>query len=108
MTALGELLKSRGIESAVVIDDGYDAVPKASDLEGQDIWANFFADAGPTEAVLTEVFPAYPDIQPEQLQSSDQFVAALWEAKDRLSRGVAGSSLRGLPSSDRNRQNIPR
>lgn len=84
MTTLVDLLKSRGIESAVVIDDGYDAVPKASDLEGREIWANFFADAGPTEVLLTEIFPAYPEIPPEQLQSSDQFVTALWGAKDRL------------------------
>lgn len=84
MTALNELLECCGIKSAVVIDDAYDLVPKASDLDGHDIWANFFADAAPSEAVLAEIFPAYADLEPEQLQSSDRFVAALWGAKDRL------------------------
>lgn len=84
MTALNALLERCGIKSAVVIDDAYDLVPKASDLDGQDIWANFFADAAPSDAVLAEIFPAYPDMEPEQLQSSDQFVAALWGAENRL------------------------
>jgi hypothetical protein len=84
MTKLGDLLDRQGIKSVVVMDDGYDAIPKASDLEEQDIWANFFADAGPTEVLLKEIFPAYRALEPEQLQASDQFVAALWEAKSRL------------------------
>ena len=77
-----------------MIDDGYDAVPKASDLEGQEIWANFFADAAPTEVLLTEIFPAYLEIQPEQLRSSDEFVTALWGAKEQAPADSGILSLR--------------
>ena len=84
MTVLKELLESSGIKSAVVIDDAYDKVPKASDLDGQEIWSTFWADANPSEAALAEIFPAYPDMQPEQLQLSDQFVAAVWGAEGKL------------------------
>lgn len=81
MTGLSELLESRGIRAAVVIDDGYDAVPRATDLDGTEIWANFFSDASMHHDVLLEIYSAFDDLSPEQLRSSDQFVAALWNAK---------------------------
>lgn len=84
MTALKDLLAAGGIKSAVVIDDAYDKVPKASDLDGQGIWSTFWADAASSEAVLIEIFPAYSELEPEQLQLSDPFVAAVWGADGKL------------------------
>lgn len=81
---LQELLNERGITSALVIDDGYDAVPRASDLDGAEIWSNFFADSKKDEQVLTESFPPYAESLSEDLQSSDQFVAALWNARGKI------------------------
>ncbi len=81
---LNQVLSDCGIASALVIDDGYDAVPRASDLDDTEIWSNFFADSRGHEQILTDIFPQYAEFLPEQLQSSDRFVAALWNGRAKI------------------------
>ncbi|KKU12745.1 MAG: hypothetical protein UX20_C0043G0001, partial [Candidatus Magasanikbacteria bacterium GW2011_GWC2_45_8] len=42
---LNELLFERKLTTALIVDDGYDEIPKAQDLVKQGAaWENFFAD----------------------------------------------------------------
>lgn len=80
---LNALLKDKGIQTAVIIDDAYDEVPKASDIDA-DAWSTFFADAGAYEAVLVELFPGYENIDGSDLIHNDAFVTAVWKGKEGL------------------------
>ncbi|MDQ0333050.1 hypothetical protein QFZ88_005432 [Mesorhizobium sp. YL-MeA3-2017] len=80
---VAELLKDKGIQTAVIIDDAYDDVPKASDLD-VDAWSTFFADAGVHEDVLAEIFPGYEQIDGSELIHNDAFVEAVWQGKAKL------------------------
>ncbi|NTG16359.1 hypothetical protein G6L05_21625 [Agrobacterium rhizogenes] len=82
---LNDLLKDRNLVSAVIIDDAYDKVPKASDLAADDeAWSTFIADIGDDEAILVQAFPAYEHMSATDLKHSDDFVAAAWAARDKL------------------------
>ncbi len=82
---LSDLLKERNFVSAVIIDDAYDTVPKASDLVADDdAWSTFIADIGSDETVLLEVFPPYESMSATDLKHSDDFVAAAWGARGKL------------------------
>lgn len=77
MKKLRALLETRGIRSAVVIDDVYDEAPRPYELDGGD-WANFFDDLGETgNALLSQLYVEYEDTQSEDLQESQQFVSVL-------------------------------
>ena len=55
MTELKELLEARGIRKAVVIDDVFDAVPRAEELNDGD-WSNFFDDLDEEGKELLKAF----------------------------------------------------
>ncbi|WP_192355952.1 hypothetical protein [Mesorhizobium mediterraneum] len=80
---LSELLKDKGIQTAVIIDDAYDDVPKASDLDA-DAWSTFFADAGAHEEALMELFPDYEQFDGSELMHRDDFVEAVWKGRGKL------------------------
>lgn len=82
---LKELLAQRKIETALIVDDAYDQFPRAEDLEAdEESWANFIADIGDDRAALIQAFPNFDRIDANDLRSSDEFVAAVWHAKDKL------------------------
>lgn len=83
---LTALLADRGIDRALIIDDGYDPVPLAADLEGEDqAWAVFVADMGIDHDVIDGAYPGYRDVDTDELIRRDAFVAALWNLKGQLS-----------------------
>ena len=82
---LPELLAARGIDRALVIDDGYDAAPTAADLAGdQGAWANFIADIALHHDAVERAFPGYADVPTDDLVHDDGFVRALWNARGSL------------------------
>ncbi|MCQ0093395.1 hypothetical protein [Roseovarius sp. M141] len=84
-----ELLKERGIASALIIDDGYDEVPTSADLStNDDGWRNFFDDFSIHEEVVAEAFPDYEKVDAGDLIMRDDFVAALWDHRDKLDAGT--------------------
>jgi hypothetical protein len=82
---LTELLVARGLQSALIIDDAYDAVPRAEDLANDDdAWANFFADLGPDATVLAANVPDFANTDASVLKRSDTFVATVWNLRGTL------------------------
>jgi hypothetical protein len=80
MKTLKETLADAKIANALVIDDAYDPVPLATDLESEDdAWTQFFDDISPHEsAAITAVFPDYATTRAEQLRTSKLFIETLW------------------------------
>jgi hypothetical protein len=75
----------RGIDRALVIDDGYDSLPTALDLVADmEAWANFVADMGVDHEVIEAAFPGYHDIDTNELVHNDNFVRALWGMQGQL------------------------
>lgn len=82
---IAELLKERGIDRALIIDDGYDAVPTADDLVGNaDAWQNFFADIALHADLLNTAYPEHETTDADVLIARNDFVLALWNNKDAL------------------------
>lgn len=82
---LPELLQGRGFASALIVDDAYEEVPTAADLTMEDdAWPNFMDDLRVQEDLVNEMFPDFDAMEGPDLRESDDFVAALWRAKDRL------------------------
>lgn len=82
---LAALLAERGIDRALIIDDGYDVVPRAVDLtDDRDAWANFIADLSLYHDAVEAAYPGYDQFGTDDLIRSDAFVGALWNAKGTL------------------------
>ncbi len=88
-----ELLAERGLRTALIVDDGYDTVPKAEDISANNEgWAVFIDDVmGDDAKLLAEVFPAYDDLSTPQLRQSDQFVEAVYNLKGRIRESLWNS-----------------
>lgn len=86
MQALASLCSETSVRTAIIVDDGYDTVPRASDfaLDGQE-WTIFFDDATDADrAKFREIFPPYPQMQGTDLKNSDEFIKALWERRAEI------------------------
>lgn len=82
---LTELLADRGLNRALIIDDGYDSQPTSNDLSSDDdAWANFFSDIGADQDRITAAFPSFEGMNASDLKRSDAFVSALWKLKDEI------------------------
>ncbi len=82
---LEETLKTLKLTHALIIDDGYDAVPHADDIaDDDDAWANFFDDIGDDREELTRIFPPFAALEVDQLRHSNDFVSAVWNARATL------------------------
>ena len=80
--SIQEILADQGMTTALIVDDGYDAVPRAQDMVlDEDGWSNFFADLGNDRQHLIDAFPAFAEMTAQELQQSDGFVAAAWHAR---------------------------
>lgn len=84
--SLKDLLKERGIERALIVDDACDLVPRASDLQDQtDQWAIFIDDLNPAQRELIDKkSPKTASFDSGQKIADDRYVAAVWELRDEL------------------------
>ncbi len=83
---LTELLNERGIRTALIVDDVYDAVPTAADIDpGNDAWSNFNDDLTPEQHErIIEVYPAAEGLRFDERISDDDYVAAVWQLREEL------------------------
>ena len=80
-----ELVADAGLLSAIIVDDGYDEVPRVEELVTEDGWDNFFDDAqGQQTARIESLFPDYDPDDRADLKSNQQFIEALWEGRDGI------------------------
>lgn len=86
MTELATILATAKITKALIVDDAIDEIPRAVDLSiDSEQWTHFFDDlSGPDKTALKAAFPNYEDVDGEDLQKSDAFVASLWANKDKI------------------------
>ncbi|GEP44456.1 hypothetical protein [Brevifollis gellanilyticus] len=92
MSSLNDLLASKNIRSALVVDDAFDKVPLASDLAWIDRqeWAQFFDDLTPEDKQkIADEYPAFHAQSGDELVGDDLFVSILWKIRDQLSFGTA-------------------
>jgi hypothetical protein len=82
---ISEVLKNTGFESALIMDDAFDAVPTAADLSmDPQAWSIFIADIAPDLELVEGAFPEYQSMNATALRESDEFVQAMYGLKDRL------------------------
>jgi len=80
-----EQVRDAGIGSAIIVDDGYDEVPEVAELQDEGAWDSLFDDAQGADAARIEaLFPAYNPQNREELKSSQEFINALWLARDDI------------------------
>ena len=77
---LAELLAERGIRTALIVDDVYDAVPKAADIDpGSETWPTFNDDLTRDQrSQITQVYPPAGTARFDELIADDDYIAALW------------------------------
>src|SRR4051794_8561269 len=84
--SLIELLKSKEIRTALIVDDAVDDVPLASDLSGlADDWGTFGGDLEDHHRKLID--DAYPGGAGKRFDDKivdDAYVAAVWKLRDSL------------------------
>ncbi len=80
------LLAKCGIKTAIIVDDAYDIIPRAEDLDAAGSeWSNFFADySKDDEKAISEFFPGIKEAESQVLQADDDFIAALWNNRALL------------------------
>ncbi len=85
MSAVSDVLKSTGFGSALIVDDAFDDVPIAADLAmDEEAWAIFMDDINTDIDVVEEAFPEYREKDANELRSSDYFVKAMYELREKL------------------------
>ena len=88
---LAELLAERGIRTALIVDDVYDAVPKAADIDpGSETWPTFNDDLTRDQrSQITQVYPPAGTARFDELIADDDYIAALWRLRDVLGNTAA-------------------
>ena len=83
---LSDLLAEKGIHSALIVDDVFDAVPTAADIGPEnDQWPNVNDDLTPEHrARILELYPPAADYDFDELVRDDEYVAALWQLRDEF------------------------
>lgn len=80
-----QVVAHAGIQSAVIIDDGYDEVPVVGELLDEGGWDSFFDDAqGPESQRIIALFEDYDPDDRERLKADQEFIRALWEARHEI------------------------
>lgn len=84
-------VRDAGIESALVVDDGYDEVPQVAELRDEGAWDSFFDDTQGTEAQkIKDIFPEYDPMDREELRRNQGFIAALWDSRESIKELLGG------------------
>ncbi len=77
-----EQVHDAGIHSAIIVDDGYDAIPQVAELLDEDSWESFFDDAqGEAATRIEAIFSDYDPEEREELKSNQDFINALWQER---------------------------
>jgi len=85
MSAVSDVLKSTGFESALIVDDAFDDVPIAGDLAmDEEAWTIFMDDVSTALDVVEEAFPKYHEMDANELRASDDFVKAMYGLREKL------------------------
>lgn len=86
MAGLSEALAEAGIRDALIVDDAFDPIPTANDIQLEaDEWTFFFDDLDADEKErLKGWFPQYEEMAPDELAASNSFVAALWQHRTEI------------------------
>lgn len=84
--SLKDLLATNGIHHALIVDDVYDAVPTALDIDpGNDAWPIFIDDLQEQHRTrLKEEYPETANKQFDELISDDGYVATVWKLRDEF------------------------
>ncbi|MEC6392442.1 hypothetical protein VXS72_10970 [Acinetobacter pittii] len=84
--SLEVLLTEKNIVKALIVDDVYDSIPKASEINAlQSDWPTFSDDI--TDEQKEKIFSIYPasrDLDFDTCINDDKYVAAIWQLKDEL------------------------
>lgn len=84
-------VRDAGIGSAIIVDDGYDEIPQVVELRDEGTWDSLFDDAQGAEAERIEaLFPAYNPQDREDLRSNQEFINALWQARNDIGDLLGG------------------
>jgi hypothetical protein len=81
MKALIDLLESKNIRSALIVDDAFDAVPLATDMSvlDRDEWSQFFSDLTHEDRErLALEYPVFHSKSGDDLMAESAVVACLW------------------------------
>ena len=90
MTGLADALAEAGIRNALIVDDAFDPIPTANDIQLEaDEWTFFFDDLDADEKEhLKAWFPQYEEMLPDELAASNSFVATLWQHRAEIRHEV--------------------
>lgn len=88
---LKELLAERGIRTALIVDDAFDKIPKASDIvDAAAVWPTFNDDLTEEQkGRIAEAYPPAAERDLEELFRTDDYVAAVWELREELGEVAA-------------------
>ena len=99
-----DIVAAAGIKTAIIVDDGYDPVPRANELRDVN-WDIFFDDAiGGTAERIAVSYPKFDPDERETLRHDDAFVAALWKDREALDDLVSDLFDQYISATARNRR----
>lgn len=83
---LADLLAERSIRTALIVDDVFDAVPTAADIDpGNEAWTNFIDDlSSELRARINDVYPAAASMRFDECIADDTYVAVVWQLRDEI------------------------
>lgn len=90
---LSELLESQGIRTALIVDDYYDQVPTATDIDSEN-WPTFNDDLTPElKQRISDIYPHSATMRFDERIADDRYVEAVWHLRGELG-GVASELFR--------------
>lgn len=88
MTELARLLEEAGIRKVVVIDDVFDEVPRADELNDES-WTVFFDDLSErARELLLGLYSRYEETPLDELRQSQEFISLVWENREELPKAA--------------------
>ncbi len=101
--ATAALLKKNKIKTALIVDDGYDAAPRLSDLGATNAdWATFFDDLSPGDIEVLENAYENFDLESDVDYSKDEtFLGIAWAVRDQLNPEAANHLFADYETSQR-------
>ena len=100
MADMQKLLKEKGIQRVVFIDDVFDDIPRSSEL-GEKDWIAFFDDLREEDRLQIEaLYPGFKDAEEKTLKRSRKFVNILWENRNRLNTEVVAALFQNYEDSN--------
>tara|TARA_Y100001949_G_scaffold95734_1_gene80827 strand:- start:5554 stop:7485 length:1932 start_codon:yes stop_codon:yes gene_type:complete len=81
-----EKIRSSGIESAIIVDDGYDDIPQVDELAEEDAWDSFFDDSlyGENFSRIKEIYSDFNPSDREELKWDQEFVTKIWNSRESI------------------------